>query len=397
MKPGTPLVVCAKGIELGSGLLVTEVLDEIAPDAEPAVLSGPSFARDVATGLPTAVTIAARAEIATRLAHTLGRAAFRPYVSEDLVGVALGGAAKNVYAIACGMVEGAGLGESARAATMSRGFAELMRLGGALGARSETLMGLSGLGDLVLTATSMSSRNFALGHALGQGTPLAAAVGRGQAARRRCGDRARARRARASARPSSFRSPKPSPTCSRARSMSKAPSTGYCRARCGRSERAWPIGCSRPKRRPSPGTTQKKRGDKGEPWSGVRNFQAAGNMKKMKKGDLGFFYHTGDEKRIVGIVEVIGEYRKDPTDETGRFGLVDVKAVKDVPQARDARRDQGRTQAEGHDPGEIFPPLGPARDRTRSGTSSARWVGCRASSFKMDAPSIATRNVPFPP
>lgn len=180
VKPRTPLVVCAKGMELGSGLLVTELLDEIAPDAEPAVLSGPSFARDVAAGLPTAVTIAARLEVATRLAHTLGRAAFRPYVSEDLIGVALGGAAKNVYAIACGIVEGAGLGESARAATMSRGFAELLRLGAALGARSETLMGLSGLGDLVLTATSMSSRNFALGHALGQGTPLAVASGEGK-------------------------------------------------------------------------------------------------------------------------------------------------------------------------------------------------------------------------
>jgi glycerol-3-phosphate dehydrogenase (NAD(P)+) len=177
VKPGTPLVVCAKGIEHGSGLLVTEVLQDIAPDLEPAVLSGPSFARDVATGFPTAVTIAARPDIASRLAATLGRPAFRPYVSEDLVGVALGGAAKNVYAIACGMVEGAGLGESARAATMSRGFAELLRLGAALGARSETLMGLSGLGDLVLTATSMSSRNFALGHVLGQGTPLAAASG----------------------------------------------------------------------------------------------------------------------------------------------------------------------------------------------------------------------------
>jgi glycerol-3-phosphate dehydrogenase (NAD(P)+) len=172
VKPGTPLAVCAKGIELGSGLLVTEVLQAVAPQAEPAVLSGPSFARDVANNLPTAVTIAARAEIASRLALTLGRPAFRPYASEDLVGVALGGAAKNVYAIACGIVEGRGLGESARAATMSRGFAELLRLGAVLGARSETLMGLSGLGDLVLTATSMSSRNFSLGHALGQGTPV---------------------------------------------------------------------------------------------------------------------------------------------------------------------------------------------------------------------------------
>jgi glycerol-3-phosphate dehydrogenase (NAD(P)+) len=172
LQTGTPLVICAKGIELGSGLLVTEVVQAIAPDVEPAVLSGPSFARDVANNLPTAVTIAARADIASRLALTLGRPAFRPYASEDLVGVALGGAAKNVYAIACGIVKGAGLGESARAATMSRGFAELLRLGAVLGARSETLMGLSGLGDLVLTATSMSSRNFSLGYALGQGTPL---------------------------------------------------------------------------------------------------------------------------------------------------------------------------------------------------------------------------------
>jgi glycerol-3-phosphate dehydrogenase (NAD(P)+) len=180
VKSGTPLVVCAKGIEHDSGLLVTEVLQEITPDLVPAVLSGPSFARDVAAGLPTAVTIAASSDVASRLALTLGRPAFRPYVSEDLVGVALGGAAKNVYAIACGMVEGAGLGESARAATMSRGFAELLRLGAALGARSETLMGLSGLGDLVLTATSMSSRNFSLGHALGQGMPLAAVSGEGK-------------------------------------------------------------------------------------------------------------------------------------------------------------------------------------------------------------------------
>jgi len=180
VKPGMPLVICAKGIELGSGLLVTEILQAVAPDAEPAVLSGPSFARDVANNLPTAVTIAARPDIASRLSLTLGRPEFRPYASEDLVGVALGGAAKNVYAIACGMVAGAGLGESARAATMSRGFAELLRLGSALGARSETLMGLSGLGDLVLTATSKSSRNFALGFTLGQGTSLAAASAEGR-------------------------------------------------------------------------------------------------------------------------------------------------------------------------------------------------------------------------
>lgn len=183
MKPhlqrGTPVVLCAKGIETGTGLLLTETLADILPEAEPAILSGPSFARDVARGLPTAVTIAARPTIAARLQASLSRPGFRPYASEDLIGVALGGAAKNVYAIACGMVEGAGMGESARAATISRGFAELMRLGAALGGRAETLIGLSGLGDLVLTATSMSSRNFSLGFALGQGTRLADVSGPG--------------------------------------------------------------------------------------------------------------------------------------------------------------------------------------------------------------------------
>ena len=179
LKPRTPIVLCAKGIETRTGLLLTEVLGEILPEAEPAILSGPSFARDVARRLPTAITIAAREKIAVRLQASLGQAWFRPYVSEDVVGVALGGAAKNVYAIACGMVEGAGLGESARAATISRGFAELMRLGASLGARPETLMGLSGLGDLVLTATSMSSRNFSLGVALGKGARLAEVSGSG--------------------------------------------------------------------------------------------------------------------------------------------------------------------------------------------------------------------------
>jgi glycerol-3-phosphate dehydrogenase (NAD(P)+) len=177
--PQTPVVLCAKGIETRSGLLPTEILREVVPAAEPAILSGPSFARDVARKLPTAVTIAARESIAVRLQATLGQTWFRPYVSEDLTGVALGGAAKNVYAIACGMVEGAGLGESARAATVSRGFAELMRLGAGLGAKSETLMGLSGLGDLVLTATSMSSRNFSLGVALGKGLKTSDVLGTG--------------------------------------------------------------------------------------------------------------------------------------------------------------------------------------------------------------------------
>jgi glycerol-3-phosphate dehydrogenase (NAD(P)+) len=177
---GKPIVLCAKGIEKATGKLLTEVLAEAAPDCEPAILSGPSFARDVARGLPTAVTVAAREmEIALRLQATLGHETFRPYASDDPAGVALGGAAKNVYAIACGIVDGLGLGESARAALIARGFAELSRLGQALGARPDTLMGLSGLGDLVLTATSTTSRNFSYGRALGQGHEAGHALAEG--------------------------------------------------------------------------------------------------------------------------------------------------------------------------------------------------------------------------
>jgi glycerol-3-phosphate dehydrogenase (NAD(P)+) len=174
LRPGTPLVICAKGIEKDSGRLVTEVVQDALPGYPVALLSGPSFARDVARGLPTAVTIAAPRsvkphDLAARLQASLGSASFRPYASNDPTGVALGGAAKNVYAIACGVVEGMGLGENARAALLARSFAELARLGQALGARRETLMGLSGLGDLVLTATSPSSRNFSFGMELGRG------------------------------------------------------------------------------------------------------------------------------------------------------------------------------------------------------------------------------------
>ncbi len=180
IKPQTPVVICAKGIEATSGALLSEVLREVLPDAEPAMLSGPSFARDVARGAPTAVTIAARADIAARLQATLNVPTFRAYATEDLTGVALGGAAKNVYAIGCGMVEGAGLGESARAALLARSFAELMRLGMALHAKGETLMGLSGLGDLVLTATSKTSRNFAFGVALGHSESFQEILGEGK-------------------------------------------------------------------------------------------------------------------------------------------------------------------------------------------------------------------------
>jgi len=168
---GTPLVLCAKGIERASGKLITEVLNEEIPEAEPAILSGPSFARDVAVGLPTAVTVAGAALIAGRLQMALAQGSFRPYASDDVTGVALGGASKNVYAIGSGIVAGLNLGESARAAFLARAFAELCRLGEAMGAKRETLMGLSGLGDLVLTATSEGSRNYAFGVALGQSQP----------------------------------------------------------------------------------------------------------------------------------------------------------------------------------------------------------------------------------
>lgn len=178
-RAGQPVVLCAKGIEHATGKLLTEVLAEIACDSEPGILSGPSFARDVIAGLPTAVTVAAPGPVAARLQASLGHAGFRPYASEDLAGVALGGAAKNVYAIGCGIVMGLGLGESARAALLARSFAELRRLAPALGARDETLMGLSGLGDLVLTATSPTSRNYSFGVALGKGRALAELRGAG--------------------------------------------------------------------------------------------------------------------------------------------------------------------------------------------------------------------------
>lgn len=173
---GTPVIVCAKGIERGSKKFMTEVIAECAPQAEPAILSGPSFAADVARGLPTAVTLAAGdAGLAAALAAAIGSAAFRPYHSSDVRGVEIGGAAKNVLAIAAGIVSGRKLGASAGAALTTRGFAELMRFGRAWGAQPETLTGLSGLGDLILTCTSPQSRNFSLGVALGQGCSLDAA------------------------------------------------------------------------------------------------------------------------------------------------------------------------------------------------------------------------------
>ena len=165
-----PLVLCAKGIEAGTRLLMSEVAEAVRPEAPVAVLSGPTFAHEVAAGQPTAVTLAcADAGLAAALTERLAGPALRPYAATDVIGAEIGGAVKNVLAIACGVVEGAGLGQNARAALIARGFAEMTRFGLARGARAETLAGLSGLGDLVLTCSSTASRNFSLGVGLGRG------------------------------------------------------------------------------------------------------------------------------------------------------------------------------------------------------------------------------------
>lgn len=172
------LVLCSKGIEAGTGRLMADVARAALPQAEIAVLSGPTFAHEVAAGLPTAVTLACAGGEAqwTRLCTMLSRPALRPYYSDDVIGAEIGGAVKNVLAIACGVVEGLGLGQNARAALIARGYAEMTRFGLALGARAETLAGLCGLGDLVLTCSSTSSRNFTLGKALGEGMSAAEAL-----------------------------------------------------------------------------------------------------------------------------------------------------------------------------------------------------------------------------
>ena len=177
---GTPLVICAKGIEQATGKLLSEAIAETAPKITIAVLSGPTFADEVARGLPTAVTLACnKLDVASALAGALGTPTFRPYASLDVVGAQIGGAIKNVIAIACGIVDGRGLGQNARAATIARGLAEVARFGDALKADQRTLMGLSGLGDLTLTCTSVASRNYTVGKALGEGaTPDDVMTGR---------------------------------------------------------------------------------------------------------------------------------------------------------------------------------------------------------------------------
>jgi glycerol-3-phosphate dehydrogenase (NAD(P)+) len=177
-RTGVPAVICAKGIEQATGAMMTEVVAEELPGAPIAVLSGPTFAAEVARGLPTAVTLAcADADLGQALVEAIGTATFRPYLGDDLAGAEIGGAVKNVLAIGCGIVEGRGMGDNARAALITRGLAELVRLAAAKGGRAETLMGLSGLGDLILTASSTQSRNYSLGFALGEGRALADILG----------------------------------------------------------------------------------------------------------------------------------------------------------------------------------------------------------------------------
>ena len=174
-RPPRDLVLCSKGIEAGTGRLMNDVAREASQGSTIAVLSGPTFAHEVAAGLPTAVTLACEGGRAQweRLAPAIARPAFRPYYSDDVTGAEIGGAVKNVLAIACGVVDGLALGQNARAALIARGYAEMLRFGEALGAEVETLSGLCGLGDLVLTCSSTSSRNFSLGKALGEGARAA--------------------------------------------------------------------------------------------------------------------------------------------------------------------------------------------------------------------------------
>lgn len=178
VKSGNTLVICSKGIELDTGQLLSRVAEETLPNSPIAVLTGPTFAREIASGMPGAVTIGITdKDVGKELQSALGVKGFRPYISEDIIGVQLGGAIKNVIAIACGVVYGRKLGDSARAALLTRGVAEIARLGVAKGAQKETLLGMCGIGDLMLTCSSMQSRNFSLGAALGEGKTLEEILG----------------------------------------------------------------------------------------------------------------------------------------------------------------------------------------------------------------------------
>ncbi len=170
---GRPVIICAKGIELDTGLLMSQVATDVVPNAVVAIMTGPTFASEIARGLPCAVTLAIQdKDVAQELADTIGNKALRPYISDDLLGTQIGGAVKNVIAIACGVIAGRKMGESARAALVTRGLAEMARLASAMGANKQTLTGMCGIGDLMLTCASMQSRNYSLGMALGEGKSL---------------------------------------------------------------------------------------------------------------------------------------------------------------------------------------------------------------------------------
>ncbi len=178
INPAQPLVICSKGIEQKTFALMSEIVEQVNPALAPMVLSGPTFAAEVAALAPTAVTLATSDKTkGEALALAIGTPHFRIYLSDDIIGAQIGGAVKNVLAIACGIVEGRGLGDNTRAALITRGLAEIVRLGRAKGARPETLMGLSGLGDLTLTCSARQSRNYSVGVALGEGRPLAEIIG----------------------------------------------------------------------------------------------------------------------------------------------------------------------------------------------------------------------------
>ena len=323
LKPATPVIACAKGIERGTHKFMTEVIAEAMPDVAPAILSGPNFADDVARGLPTAVTLAAKDEkLASDLVQALGSSTFRPYHTTDVRGVEIGGAAKNVLAIAAGIVEGRKLGASALAALTTRGFSELARLGRACGARSETLVGSfrPRRSDPELLQPAVAQ--FCLRH------------------------RARPRR---SAEPRQTR---------RGRIHRAGPDrTGgfaerrYAGIKRGRGDIERQGHDRRRDRRPADAAVQGggmtmaywlvksepsvwswdqqvAKGAKGEAWTGVRNFTARQNLVAMKKGDKAFFYHSNEGKEIVGIAEIIKEAYPDPTDKTGKFVCVDIKADK---------------------------------------------------------------------
>ncbi len=175
---GKPFVICAKGIEIETGLLLSQVAKEVVPNGSFAILTGPTFAAEIARGLPSAVTIAcADKDVCQQLQEALSSRTLRTYATDDVIGAQIGGAVKNVIAIACGVIDGRGMGESARAALVTRGLAEMSRLATAMGAKKETLMGQCGVGDLILTCSSMQSRNFSLGAALGKGEKLADILG----------------------------------------------------------------------------------------------------------------------------------------------------------------------------------------------------------------------------